>query len=87
MANISFPPPVKGLHEGGPVSVQPQYTSPDLQNVRVYDVTENRARVGQRPGLKKWADGDQVGGVANAIVSMTVVHLANPLPGVTPGSE
>jgi len=72
MANISFVPPIKGLHKGGPVSAQPQYTSPDLLNVRVYDVLENRARMGQRPGLKKWGDGDIIG-EGNPIVALLSV--------------
>jgi len=75
MANISFPPPVKGLHKGGPVSVQPQYTSPDLQNVRVYDVIENRARVGQRPGLTKWGDGDDIGSGNPVVTLLSVSYM------------
>lgn len=77
MANKSFMPPVKGLHKGGPVSAQPQYTSPDLSNVRVYDVIENRARMGQRPGLKKWGDGDQLGS-GNPVVILTTVTYMEP---------
>lgn len=72
MANISFVPPIKGQHKGGPASAQPQYTSPDLKNVRVYDVLENRARMGQRPGLKKWGDGDIIG-EGNPIVALLSV--------------
>lgn len=76
MPNTLFMPPIKGLHKGGPVSAQPQYTSPDLQNVRVYDVIENRARMGQRPGLKKWGDGDIIGtGEGPIVVLLSVTYM------------
>lgn len=78
MPNISFMPPIKGLHKGGPVSAQPEYTSPDLLNVRAYDVIETRARMGQRPGLKKWGDGDIIGtgeGPIVALLSVTYMEL------------
>ena len=42
--------PIFGLHEGLPSSEQPLRTSFSLQNVRAYDVEEDRLRGGQRPG-------------------------------------
>jgi len=75
MANTSFVPPINGLHKGGPVSAQPQYTSPDLLNVRVYDVIENRARMGQRPGLKKWGDGDIIGSGNPIVVLLSITYM------------
>ena len=45
--------PIQGLHEGLPAKDQPPLTSPSLQNVRPFDVEEDRIRGGQRPGLVK----------------------------------
>ncbi len=50
---IEFPFPRLGLNKNWAKSKQPQETSPDLQNVRPYDVQDNRVRGGQRPGLVK----------------------------------
>ena len=56
---LSFP--MAGLHEGLAAEKQPATTSPYLKNVRPYDVEEERARGGQRPGLVK-AYTTQIGG-------------------------
>jgi len=40
MAEIYFP--IKGLHKGIRPGAQPEGTSPDLNNVRPYDVLGNR---------------------------------------------
>jgi hypothetical protein len=53
--------PLGGLHEGLAAERQPPTTSPQLQNVRPYDVSEERARGGQRPALVKAYD-TQIGG-------------------------
>lgn len=86
--------PILGLQKGRAVSDQDQNTSPYLNNVRSFDVIENRARGGQRPGLKKWGNGNQIGGAGagadgegQPIVDMAVVTLANPLPDPTPAPE
>lgn len=42
---------MKGLNQNYAATTQPSFTSPYLLNVRPYDVLENRARGGQRPGL------------------------------------
>jgi len=73
MAEIIFP--IKGKHVGFSASKQPQLTSPDLNNVRPYDVLANRARGGQRPGMKKLYS-QQIGGAAAPVIwtgSVTVV--------------
>lgn len=73
MAEVLFP--IKGKHTGFPASKQPQLTSPDLNNVRPYEVLGKRARGGQRPGLKKLYS-QQIGGAAAPVVwvgSITVV--------------
>lgn len=59
MAELPFP--FGGLHEGLPAERQPPTTSPQLKNVRPYDVEEERARGGQRPGFIK-AYTTQIGG-------------------------
>lgn len=67
---VDFPFPYKGIHRGTAYENQPEFTTDDAQNVRVYDVDDGRARGGQRPGIKKWSDGDQFGGG-----SVVVQHL------------
>lgn len=44
--------PMQGFNENFAATTQPRFTSASLNNVRPYDVLENRARGGQRPGLK-----------------------------------
>lgn len=46
--------PMKGVHRTGMKNEQPEGTCYDALNVRAYDVLEDRARGGSRPGLKKW---------------------------------
>lgn len=58
---MELPFPFGGLHEGLAAEKQPPTTSPQLQNVRPYDVKESRSRGGQRPGFIK-AYTTQVGG-------------------------
>lgn len=47
--------PFKGFHKGASASTQPPNTTPDSQNVRVFDSLDNRGRGGQRPGVDKWS--------------------------------
>jgi len=42
--------PVLGLVDGAPSSAQPMQTSPSLQNVRPYDISDEKIRGGQRSG-------------------------------------
>ena len=58
---MEVPFPFSGLHEGLAAEKQPPATSPQLSNVRPYDVEEGRARGGQRPALVK-AYTTQIGG-------------------------
>lgn len=53
MANVDFNFPFEGVDKGRAASNQPLTTSPDMSNMRVYDVLGNRARGGQRPGQDK----------------------------------
>ncbi len=74
IANIELPFPLQGKNENYAASKQPPQTSPDLNNVRPYDVSDTRARGGQRPGLEKWGDGDQIGAAEQPVVAICVVH-------------
>lgn len=51
MAKVEITFPLKGKNTNFAASTQPPLTSPDLNNVRPNDVSEKRARGGQRPGL------------------------------------
>jgi len=42
-----------GINEAVAYSHQPSLTSPIIQNVRLRDIFEGRARGGQRPGMSK----------------------------------
>lgn len=65
--------PRKGKNEFLPASAQSLETTADCNNVRLFDVLANRARGGQRPGLKKWGNGDLIGGSEQPVVAMVVV--------------
>ena len=47
---MKVPFPTEGLSTGAPASGQPLKTSFSLQNVRAFDVTDERIRGGQRSG-------------------------------------
>lgn len=68
---LSFP--FNGLDKGRSLSEQPEATSPEMNNVRPYDVLDNRMRGGQRPALDKWGAGVQVGAAEQPIVAMCIV--------------
>ena len=71
MSNLRFP--IKGLHRGFVTEVQPELTSPDMNNVRPFDALDKRARGGQRPGLDKWGAGTQIGAAEQPVVAMCTV--------------
>jgi len=73
MAHINFQLPIQGIHKGGSVEQSPAMTSGHINNVRARDVLENKVRIGQRPGLDKWGDGDQVGAAEQPVVAMCTV--------------
>jgi len=62
--------PIKGIFKGMTFDKNPNLTSGYMNNVRPRDVLENRIRIGQRPGLDKWGDGDLL---QAAIVNMCSV--------------
>lgn len=47
---MRIPAPINGLDESIAVQDQPLTTSFSLQNVRPYDISDERTRIGQRPG-------------------------------------
>lgn len=51
--NIEIPFPIFGVNESAAFDKQPPQTSAYMNNVRPFDVLENRARGGQRPGVDK----------------------------------
>lgn len=74
-SNVQFPFPIKGQNKNFSVSMPPQFTATDLNNVRPFDVLENRARGGQRPGLDKWGDGDGIGNGTPVVVVLSVSYM------------
>ncbi len=73
MANMEIPFPRLGKNTNQSFSKQPPQTSPDLNNVRIYDVSEKRDRGGQRPAVVKWGNGDQIGAEEQPVVEMCTV--------------
>jgi len=71
--HVRFQLPIKGIHRGGAVETSPALTSGYMSNCRARDVLENKVRLGQRPGLDKWGDGDQVGAAEQPIVAIISV--------------
>ena len=68
--------PFSGIGKGRAASNQSPGTSPDINNMRPYDTLDNRARGGQRPGLDRWGNGDQMGGASSPIVVICSVTVA-----------
>ncbi len=53
MANFRLTFPIKGINKSRIPEDQPEATSPDMNNVRPFDVLDERIRGGQRPGMVK----------------------------------
>jgi hypothetical protein len=62
--------PYKGINKNWEVSAGPDYTSPDMLNVRPRDTLQGRIRGGQRPGLTKLY-ADDLGGPVAAMCMIT----------------
>ncbi len=65
--------PLLGQNKGMATSKQPFATAFLMNNVRLYDVLDNRARGGQRAGLIAWGNADLIGAANNPVVAMTTV--------------
>jgi len=61
------------MNKGRPTSQQAPEISADMNNMRLFDVLDHRARGGQRPGLDKWGAGTQIGGLEQPVVAICVV--------------
>ncbi len=70
---VSVPFPLLGLNKGRTTSRQPFATAFGMNNVRLYDVLDSRARGGQRPGLDQWGNEDLLGDANNPVVAICVV--------------
>ena len=70
---MRIPFPFKGINKGRAASQQSPETSPDMNNIRLFDVLAHRARGGQRPGLDKWGAGTQIGAAEQPVVAMCIV--------------
>ena len=68
--------PLQGIDKGRAASDQPLLTAPDMKNVRPYDTLSNKARGGQRPGIKKKYT-QQIGGTSFPVVAICSVTVAN----------
>lgn len=71
---MRIPFPSKGIDRGRPTHQQTPDTSSNMNNMRLYDTLNNRARGGQRPALDKWGDGDIIGAAQEPVVAICVVH-------------
>ncbi len=65
--------PLLGINKGMVTSKQPFDTASKMNNVRLFDVLDKRARGGQRPGITGWGDEDQIGAADNPVVAMCVI--------------
>jgi len=64
--------PIRGINKGSACSSTPLEFSSSMNNVRMRDVLEGRARIGQRPALVKWST-DQIGSATQPVVAMISV--------------
>lgn len=70
---MRLPFPYKGVDKGRAAHQQSPEVSPDMNNMRLFDTLDNRARGGQRSGLDKWGDGDLIGAAQQPVVAMCTV--------------
>ncbi len=71
--HVNLQLPIKGIHLGGSVEQGPALTSGHINNIRARCVLENKVRIGQRPGLERWGDADQVGDTDQPVVAICSV--------------
>lgn len=78
---IRWTPPLRGLDENTALANQPNGTMLDGQNVRNRDPVDDRLRLSQRPGTKKWAN-EPVEFLNIAVQDIAILLLdVNPVPG------
>jgi hypothetical protein len=76
MANFILKFPVRGINKSRLPDEQPEATSPDMNNVRAFDIADDRIRGGQRPGMaKRYAELVSQVSVGAPIVAMCEVAV------------
>ena len=65
--------PLLGINKGMVTSRQPFATASQMNNIRLFDVLDKRARGGQRPGITGWGGEDQIGAADNPVVAMCII--------------
>lgn len=65
--------PLLGINKGMATAKQPYATVSEMNNMRLYDVLNGRARGGQRPGLTAWGNEDLIGDSNQPVVAMAVI--------------
>ena len=75
---MKVPFPISGLSAGAPASEQPLTTSFSLQNVRAFDVSDERIRGGQRAGTAKAYTTQIVGAFPIMDISAIVTTYIQP---------
>ncbi len=77
MANFILKFPIRGINKSRVPDEQPEATSPDMNNVRPFDVLDERIRGGQRPGMVKRYDEEItiIAGEAGPIITMCEVSV------------
>jgi len=79
MANFILKFPVRGINKSRLPDEQPEATSPDLNNMRLFDTLDERIRGGKRPGMAKRytevVSQYTIGGPIVAMCNVTVVEL------------
>ena len=80
MANFILKFPVRGINKSRLPDEQPEATSPGLNNMRAFDIADDRVRGGQRMGMAKRfatvvSKYDAGGGPIVAMCEVSVVEL------------
>lgn len=77
MANFRLMFPVKGIDKARAPHAQPEATSPDMNNMRPFDVADERIRGGQRPAMKKRYSEEIsiIAGEAGPVIAMCEVSV------------
>jgi hypothetical protein len=74
MPEIKLSFPTIGKVTNYALSQQPPNSAALLNNVRPYDVSKERVRGGQRPGIAHWGNGDELGGIGPVVAITSVTY-------------
>ncbi len=76
MANFTLKFPIRGINKSRLPDEQPEATSPDINNVRPFDIADDRIRGGQRSGLaKRYSEVVSQYDSGSAVVAMCEVSI------------